>query len=109
MAEEAGAVVGMAQLVRSGAENARHRAEVRRVAVAADARGQGMGRAVMEAVEDAARRRAITLLWLTTHDGTDAARFYESIGYVPMGTMPSYSSRPDGKLMPAAFFYRELT
>jgi GNAT superfamily N-acetyltransferase len=109
VAEQAGAVTGMAQVVRSGAENARHRAEVRRVAVADDARGRGVGRALMEAVEHAARRRGITLLWLTTHDASDAASFYESIGYVRMGTMPSYSANPDGELMPAAFFYRELT
>src|SRR5438105_1163244 len=44
VAERAGEIVGMAQLARSSADNARHRAEVQRVAVAADVRGAGVGK-----------------------------------------------------------------
>lgn len=108
VAEDDDGVVGMAQLVGSDAENARHRAEVRRVAVAADVRGRGIGAQLMAAVEDAARGRAITLLWLTTHADTAASSFYESVGYTRLGVMPSYSARPDGSLADGAFFYRVL-
>jgi len=45
---------------------------VQRVAVAETARGTGVGRALMRAVEQAALGRGLTLLWLTTHDATDA-------------------------------------
>jgi acetyltransferase len=103
-----GHIVGMAQLARSGATNARHRAEVRRVAVASAARGTGIGRGLMAAVEAAARASGLTLLWLTTHADTDADRFYEAIGYTRLGVMPRYSRRPDGKLASGVFFYREL-
>jgi acetyltransferase len=82
---------------------------VQRVAVAADARGRGVGRGLMAAVEEEARRHGLTLLWLTTHAGTDAAAFYESIGYTRLGVMPNYSRRPDGTLWPAVYYYRELT
>jgi acetyltransferase len=109
VAEIEGTVVGMAHLARAEAANARHRAEVQRVAVAAEARGRGVGRRLMAAVEEEARRRGLTLLWLTTHAGTDAAAFYESIGYTRLGVMPRYSQRPDGTLWPGAFYYRELT
>jgi GNAT superfamily N-acetyltransferase len=108
VAELDGVVVGMAQLVRSGATNARHRAEVRRVAVASAVRGTGVGRGLMAAVEDAARANGLTLLWLTTHADTDADRFYEAIGYMRLGVMPSYSRRPDGALASGVVFYREL-
>jgi len=109
VAERGREVVGMAQLARSTADNARHRAEVQRVAVAADARGSGVGRLVMEAVAEEARKRGLTLLWLTTHADTDACAFYEAVGYTQLGVMPSYSARPDGELAPGAFYYRELT
>jgi len=51
---------------------------------------------------------ASTLLWLTTHEGTEAARFYEAIGYAELGVMPNYSRRPDGSLWPGVFYYRDL-
>jgi ribosomal protein S18 acetylase RimI-like enzyme len=108
VAELEGEVVGMAQLAPSDAQNAAHRAEVQRVAVATDARGKGVGRELMLGVEREARVRGLTLLWLTTHDGTAAARFYEALGYSRLGVMPNYSRRPDGELAPGAFYYRTV-
>jgi GNAT superfamily N-acetyltransferase len=108
VAEVDGDVVGMAHLAPSRAANAPHRAEVQRVAVAESARGSGMGRALMAAVEDAARGRGITLLWLTTHEGSEACAFYEAAGYTKLGVMPAYSLRPDGTLSPGVFYYRDL-
>ena len=100
VAEEDSQIQGMAQLVFSGATNADHRAEVQRIGVSAAARGRGIGRQLMAAVEEMGRESGITLLWLTTHEGTDARLFYEAIGYTKMGTMPNYSRRPDGTLWP---------
>jgi acetyltransferase len=109
VAELDGDVVGIAHLVPSGAANAPHRAEVQRVAVAERVRGTGVGRTLMEAVDDAARERGLTLLWLTTHEGTDACAFYEAVGYTKLGVMPSYSLRPDGTVSPGAFYYKDLS
>jgi ribosomal protein S18 acetylase RimI-like enzyme len=106
VAEVDGRVVGMAQLAPSDAQNAAHRAEVQRVAVAADVRGKGIGRELMLAVEQESRVLGLTLLWLTTHDGTAAARFYEALGYTRLGVMPNYSRRPDGELAAGAFYFR---
>ena len=108
VAELDGEVVGMAHLAPSGTANAPHRAEVQRVAVAARVRGQGLGRRLLASVEEAARERGLTLLWLTTHDGSDACAFYEAVGYTKLGVMPSYSLRPDGTLSPGAFYCKEL-
>lgn len=109
VAEEDEGILAMAQLIFSGATNADHRAEVQRIGVAANARGRGIGRQLMVAVEETARQSGVTLLWLTTHDGTDACVFYEAIGYTRMGTMPNYSRRPDGTLWPGAFYFKELS
>jgi acetyltransferase len=108
VAEGGGALVGMAHLAPSTAANARHRAEVQRVTVAGEARGTGVGRLLMAAIEEAALERQLTLLWLTTHDGTPACAFYEAVGYTKLGVMPAYSLRPDGTPSPGAFYYKEL-
>ena len=108
VAELDGEVVAMAQIAPSRAANAPHRAEVQRVAVAERVRGTGVGRRLMAAVEEAARARGLTLLWLTTHDGSDACAFYEAVGYTKLGVMPQYSERPDGTVCSGAFYFREL-
>jgi acetyltransferase len=108
VAEEDGEILAMAQLTRSGAMNASHRAEVQRVAVADVARGRGIGRELMTTIEEHAGGREITLLWLTTHEGSAACDFYEALGYTKLGVMPAYSRRPDGTVSPGAFYYKEL-
>ena len=107
--EQDGEVVAMAHLAPSRAANATHRAEVQRVAVAARARRLGVGRRLMAALEATARDRGLTLLWLTTHEGSEACEFYEALGYTKLGVMPDYSRRPDGQLWPGAFYFKELT
>jgi acetyltransferase len=109
VSEQDGEVVAMAHLAPSRAANAAHRAEVQRVAVAAGVRRLGVGRRLMAAVEATARGRSLTLLWLTTHDGSEACAFYEALGYTKLGVMPNYSRRPDGTLSPGAFYFKELT
>jgi acetyltransferase len=108
VAEEGDRLLGMAQLVFSGATNADHRAEVQRVGVRNDVRGRGIGRGLMAEIDQVAREQHVTLLWLTTHADTEACAFYEAVGYTQMGTMPNYSRRPDGTLWPGAFYFREL-
>jgi acetyltransferase len=107
--EDDGEIVAMAHLAFSGATNAEHRAEVQRVGVVSRLRGRGVGRELMDAVEDTAREHRLTLLWLTTHDGTGACAFYEAIGYTKLGVMPDYSRRPDGTLWPGAFYFKVLS
>ena len=109
VAEEGSELVGMAQLAFSRATNADHRAEVQQVGVASAARGRGVGRRLMVAVEDAALEHGLSLLWLTTHDGTDACVFYEAVGYTKLGVMPNYSRRPNGTLWPGAFYFKDLS
>jgi ribosomal protein S18 acetylase RimI-like enzyme len=103
-----GLVVGSVQIVRATAENGRHRGEIQRLAVRVGLRGRGIGRALLAAAVERARADGLRLLWLTTHEGTDADGFYESSGWTRVGVIPSYSVRPDGSLAGNVFFYLEL-
>jgi acetyltransferase len=101
-------LVGAVQLSRADAGNGRHRAEVQRLVVRGDHRGRGVGRALMEAVVDEARKRELKLLWLTTHADTAADRIYERLGWSRAGVIPDYAELPNGELAANAFFYLQL-
>jgi GNAT superfamily N-acetyltransferase len=108
VAREDGRVVGTVQVVRADAENGGQRAEVQRLAVSAERRGQGLGRQLLDAAAERARGMGLRLLWLTTHAGTGSDRFYAAVGWSRLGTVPSYSARPDGTPAGGAFYYLEL-
>lgn len=55
-----------------------------RLAVSAEARGLGIGVALVRAIEEAARVRGLTAVDL--HAQTHALGFYERLGYEPYGT-----------------------
>lgn len=105
---ESDAVVGAVQLARAEAENGRHRAEIQRLVVAADRRGQGIGRALLEAVVERARELGLGLLWLTTHEETGADAAYRRLGWTRLGVIPAYASLPDGSLAGNAYYYLRL-
>jgi GNAT superfamily N-acetyltransferase len=100
-------VVGAVQLDRAGG-NATHRAELRRLVVRSGRRGGGVSRALVGAAVERARAAGITLLWLTTHAGTDAEQVYGRLGWTKAGTVPNWSRLPDGTLSANALFYLEL-
>lgn len=54
-----------------------------RLAVSKEARGLGVGAALVRAIEDAARSHGLTAVDL--HAQTHALRFYERLGYEPYG------------------------
>ena len=102
-------LVGAVQLERSTAPNGRHRAEIQRFAVRADARGRGVGRVLMDAAVGHARSLGLRLLWLSTHAGTDADGIYGRLGWTRSGVIPDYAVTPSGDLAASVFFYLKLT
>jgi GNAT superfamily N-acetyltransferase len=101
-------IVGAVQLDRSEVGNGRHRAEVRRLVVRADHRGAGVGRALMETVVEHGRKLGLRLLWLSTHEGTDADRMYKRLGWTRAGVIPDYAELPNGELAGNAFYFLRL-
>jgi GNAT superfamily N-acetyltransferase len=102
-----GVVLGTAQAVWATAENQPHRADVAKMLVHRRARRLGVGAAVLEAAESAARESGRTLLVLDT--ASDAAeRLYERAGWRRVGTIPDYALMPDGALCDTVVYYKRL-
>jgi ribosomal protein S18 acetylase RimI-like enzyme len=84
-------IVGTVQLDLAVPPNQRHRADVAKLLVHPDARRQGVGRAMMVALEAIARSEQRTLLTLDTVTGSHAEPLYRSLGYVTVGVIPGYA------------------
>jgi GNAT superfamily N-acetyltransferase len=86
VAESAGNLVGTMQLsfLPGLARRGSLRAQIEAVRIAAEARGSGLGAAMMAWAIDEARRRGCALVQLTTDKSRiDAHRFYQRLGFVP--------------------------
>jgi acetyltransferase len=103
-----GAVVGTAQLSLERRPNGDHRGEVSKVLVHSAARRQGIGRALMAAIEQRARDEHRSLLVLDTVEGDAGQHLYESIGYVSAGIIPDYAKSSKGGLDPTNVMYKRL-
>ena len=82
-------------------------AEVKRMYVVPAARGRGVSRAVLAALEDAARERGWTTLRLETGPmQPEAIGLYTSAGYLPIEAFGAYVGDPDAEH--SLFFERLL-
>ena len=108
VAREAGRIVGSAQLGLATRPNSRHRAEVQKVLVLRSHRGRGLGAALMEALEPAARALGRTLLVLDTSATGNALGLYSRCGYTRAGVIPRFAADPDGSLIDTVLYYKHL-
>jgi len=107
VAEDEQGIVGTVQLITDMPENQPHRADVAKLLVHRRARGAGIGRRLMEAVEEAARGQGRRVLVLDTASDT-AERLYERLGWQRVGVVPDYALMPDGALCATTFFYKHV-
>lgn len=101
-------VLGTAQLQLIGKPNQPHRAEIAKVLVHSSARRRGLGAALMQAAEAAARQAKRDLLVLDTDEHGAARRLYGKLGWTELGTVPRYALMPDGSDCGSTFFYKDL-
>jgi GNAT superfamily N-acetyltransferase len=101
-------LVGSAQLELAMRANARHRAEVSKVMVHRRARRRGVGRALMLALEDHARRLGRTTLVLDTRQGDPSEILYREVGWTFAGAIPAYARSASGALDATAYYYKRL-
>jgi GNAT superfamily N-acetyltransferase len=101
-------IVGTVQLRQPPWANGRHRAEVNKLLVRTAWQRRGTGRALMAAVEDAAREAGRWLLVLDTMQGSAAEKLYRSTGWSEVGPIPAYANWPDGSLGPTVVYYKQL-
>jgi len=109
VAEDARGLCGTVQLMLAQPENQPHRADLAKMLVHRRARRTGLGTALMQAAETAARERGKTLLVLDAVTGGDAARLYARLGWVRVGEIPGYALMPRGGLCSTTVFYRDLS
>jgi ribosomal protein S18 acetylase RimI-like enzyme len=79
------------------APNQPHRADVAKLIVHRRSRRNGIGKQLMESIEDAAREAGFTLLTLDARQDGVAVRLYRRIGWTEVGVIPRYALNPDGK------------
>lgn len=108
VARDGDGIAGTVQLLPAPMPNQPHRADVAKLQVHRRARGQGLGRALMEAIEARARASGFTLLTLDTKRGDVAEKLYEQTGWTRVGVIPNYALDPDGSWCDTVVFYKEL-
>ncbi|MDT3399302.1 GNAT family N-acetyltransferase [Streptomyces sp. B1866] len=103
-----GGLTGTVGLARGAMPAGRRRAEIVKLMVHPDARGQGLGRALLATAEEAAVRAGLTLLHLDTEAGTPAERLYLTAGWTRYGIVPGYANNPAGVPKDCSFFFKRL-
>jgi len=106
-AKRDGRIVGTVQLGLDTPPNQPHRGEIRKLLVHRDARGAGVGAALMARIEEMAKARGRTLLVLDTASDS-AERLYERRGWQRLGTIPDYALLPDGAFCDTIIFWKKL-
>lgn len=103
-----GRVLGTAGLAFAPMPNGAHRAEVVKVMVHPDARGRGLGRTLLHAIEEGAEQAGATLLVLDTEVDSAAERLYGGAGWTPVGVIPDFAADPGGALQGTRIYYKRL-
>ena len=93
-ARQEGRIVGTVQLVLATPLNQRHRADVAKMLVHSAARRQGVGEALLAALDDVARAHGRSLMTLDTVTGSTAERLYLRMGWTKVGSIPNYALSP---------------
>jgi GNAT superfamily N-acetyltransferase len=101
-------VIGTVQIVFAVADNQPHRADVAKMLVHRRVRRRGLGAALMQAAEKAAREAGRTLLLLDTVTDGDAERLYARLGWQRLGVIPGYALWPTGGPCDTTYFYKTL-
>lgn len=108
VAEVDGRAVGTVQIGLASKPNQPHRGDLMKLLVHHDARGLGLSRKLLDAVEAEAARQGRTLLVLDTATGSDAERIYPRFGWERVGVIPDYALWPQGGLCGTTLFYKRI-
>ncbi|MGW0823481.1 N-acetyltransferase family protein [Streptomyces sp. NPDC002845] len=108
VARDGDRVLGTVSLAFPDKPNSRHRAELVKLMVHRDGRGQGLGRTLLTTAERAAADVGVTLLHLDTETDSPAESLYRSAGWTWVGMIPDYAASPDGVLRPTSLYYKHV-
>jgi len=108
VAEVDGEVAGSVQLDPCLKQNGRHRAEIQKLIVHRDFRGEGISSRLMAEAEAAAKSIGCTLLVLDTEAQSHAEAVYQHLGWTPCGGVPGFALGADGVPRTNAYYYKQL-
>ncbi len=101
-------IIGTVQLDLATIPNGLHRAELAKLMVHSSQRRQGIGRILLRAVEDEARKAHRNLITVDIPKGDPAEVLYAGMGFVRFGEVPHYVRGVDGELNYTSFYYKQL-
>ena len=99
-------LIGSVQLAPAKMQNAKHRAMVQKLMVNSNHRREGIGNALMDALELEAKNLGKKLLILDTRVGDPSEILYQKKGYVNFGTVPSYAMNSSHDFDDMAFYFK---
>jgi GNAT superfamily N-acetyltransferase len=108
VARDGECLLGSVQLRLVATPNQQHRADVAKLLVHPDARRQGVGRRLMEALEGRAAALGRPLLVLDTAKGSAAEPLYAGRGWNRVGEIPWYALMPDGGRCDTVVFWKAV-
>lgn len=110
VATQGGRIVGTVQLDIDMMPNQPHRAEVAKLMVHPDARGQGHAVALMKTLEQRALDLGKSQITLDTRTGDKAEPLYHKLGYKTAGVVPNFCLDPQTHAMDSTtYMYKILT
>jgi ribosomal protein S18 acetylase RimI-like enzyme len=101
-------IVGTVQLGLDTMPNQPHRADVKKLLVHRSARNSGVGEALMQEIENIARREGRRLLTLDTVTDAAGYRLYKRLGWQEVGVIPDYALFPDGHYCDTTIFWKKV-
>ena len=109
VADDESGIAGTAQVALDMPENQPHRGDLAKMLVHRRARNRGLGAALLQCAEDAAREAGLSLLVLDTVMGGAGERLYQRLGWHRVGEVPDFALWPGGGFCPTTYYYRKLT
>lgn len=104
-----GRVQGTVQLIPAPMPNQPHRADVAKLLVHPDARRRGLGRALMDALQERAAHLGRSLLVLDTRSTDPSRILYQGLGFEIAGEIPDYCRNPfEPVFEPTTYMYKAL-
>jgi ribosomal protein S18 acetylase RimI-like enzyme len=102
------AIVGSVQLHLCTKQNGSHRAEIAKLMTDSNFRRMGVGRLLMQKVEEKAKQESRSLLVLDTREGDPSNNLYTSIGFIEAGRIPNYARSANGELHATVYYYKSF-